>query len=156
MYTRGEKKALIKEFWKSFDDFCNLDPMLAWRKKKWMLHRTGINNIDLKFEAGRQATRVILELNHRDEDRRLEMWERILKFKSVLEQQLEGELHYHLIYIRESGEEVSRIYTELKDVDVHRKLDWPRMFSFMADKMDILQQNFLDFSDFIKDENWEE
>jgi len=156
MFTREEKKLLVREFWKSFDDYCNLDPMLAWRKKKWILHRTGINNIDLKFEPGRNATMVILELNHRDEDRRLEMYERILHFKPVLEQQLEGELIWTLIYTRPSGEEVSRIYTELTGVDIHRKLDWPKMFEFMAKKMDILQQNFLDLSDFIRDENWQD
>ena len=156
MYTREEKKALVREFWRSFDEYCNRFPLLAWRKKKWVLHQTGMSSIDLKFEPGRQSTKVILELNHKDEDRRFEMYERLEHFKPILEQQLEEELIWTLVYTRPSGEEVSRIYTELKGVDIHRKTDWPTMFAFMAEKMDILQQNFLDLSDFIKDENYEE
>lgn len=156
MYSKEEKKALVKEFWKAFDEFCNQYPMLAWRKKKWLLHRTGINNIDLKFEPGRTTTLVILELNHKNEDRRLEMYERILHFKAILEQGLEDELIWNLVYTRESGEDVARIYTALDGVDIHRRSDWPRMFAFMAEKMDKLQANFMDLSDFIKDENWGE
>lgn len=156
MYTREEKKALVKEFWKSFDDYCNLDPMLSWRRKKWVLHRTGINNIDLKFEPGRNGVAVILELNHRDEDRRLAMYGRLLQFKPILEQGMEGEMIWALVYTRDSGEEVSRIYTELKGVDIHRKRDWPEIFAFMAGKMEVMQNNFLDLVDFIKDENWED
>jgi hypothetical protein len=147
MYTKEEKKALVKSFWIHFDNYCNLQPELSWKKKKWVLHRTGIKNIDLKFEAGRKHVAVMLELNHKNEDQRLEYYERLLQYRVILEQGLE------LAYTRPMGEEVSRIFTSLRGVDIHRQSDWHAMFQFMAEKMTLLQHNFLEIADFIEDEN---
>jgi hypothetical protein len=153
MYTKEEKKALVKEFWIHFDNYCSLQPELSWRKKKWALHRTGIPYLDLKFDPGRKATLVMIELNHRDEDRRLEIFERLLQYKAIIEQNLEGEFQWELVVTRSSGQEVSRIQTSLKGVDIHRRSDWHMMFQFMAEKMNQLQQNFFEIAELIKDDS---
>jgi hypothetical protein len=61
MYSREEKKELVKNFWKSFDEYCNKIPLLSLNKRKWILHKTKISNVTLKFEPGRENAKVILE-----------------------------------------------------------------------------------------------
>ncbi len=152
MYTKEEKKALVKNFWQHFDNYCRLQPELAGRKKLWILHRTGVHYVDLKFEPGRKRTLVMIECNNKDEDERLKMFERLLQYGAVIEQGLENQLTWDLIYTRHSGEEVSRIYTSLENTDIHRQTDWHRMFQFMAQKMNILQENFMDIAEFLKED----
>lgn len=156
MYTKEEKKALVKSFWQHFDNYCRLQPELSWKKKKWVLHRTGLSHVHLKFEPGRKQVIVMLELNHNDEDRRLEIYERLLQYKPIIEQNLEEELIWDLVYTRELGEEVSRIYMVLEGVDIHRQNDWLKIFQFMATKMDVLQNNFMEIAELIKDEHWDD
>ena len=152
MYTKEEKKALVKNFWQHFDNYCRLQPELAGRKKMWVLHRTGVPSVDLKFEPGRKRTMVMIECNHKDEDERLEMFENLLQYRSVLEEGLENALTWDLVYTRLSGEEVSRVYTSLENKDIHRQNDWHSMFQFMASNMNILQKNFMDIAEFLKDD----
>lgn len=151
MYTKEQKKALVKDFWVHFDNYCNLQPELAWRKKKWVLHRTGIPNVDLKFDPGRKQTQVIIELNHRDEDKRMVVFEQLMQYREVLESGLEHKLHWELVYTRDTGQEVSRIYSVLEGVDIHRRSDWHEMFRFMAANMMQLQENLLDIAPFLNE-----
>lgn len=74
------------------------------------------------------------------------MYERIETYKAVLEEGFEEGLIWDFVVVRETGQEVCRIYTLLEGVDIHRKSDWP--------KMHFLQNNFLEIRDLIKDENW--
>lgn len=152
MYTKEQKKALVKDFWVHFDNYCNLQPELAWRKKKWVLHRTGIPHVDLKFDPGRKQTQVMIELNHRDEDKRMVVFEQLMQYREVLESGLDQKLHWELVYTRHTGQEVSRIYAVMENVDIHRRSDWHQMFQFMAGTMIQLQENLLDIAPFL-DEN---
>ena len=77
MYSKEELKNLKLEFWESFAAFCEVQPYLRGRKKIWTLYDTKVKGVELKFDANRQGAYVILEVNHRSEDLRLEMFERL-------------------------------------------------------------------------------
>lgn len=151
MYSKEQKRQLIVDFWAGFDVFCEQLPHLADNPRKWILHRTKMRGIHLKFDPGRKYADVILEINHRNERRRLEMFERIEQYKVVIEEGLEGDLIWDFAFERDLGEEVCRIYARLEGVDLHRKSDWPAMYEFMAAKMYPLQNNFVDIRAMIKD-----
>lgn len=125
-------------------------PFLKGKRKKWLLHRTGVNHVHMKFDVGRSGVKVVLELLHRSEDERLAMFEKLTQFKALLEEGFEGGLVWDYAYTRESGQEVARIYTELEGVDVHRQGDWEEMYEFMARKMHQLETNLLEIRDLIK------
>lgn len=55
MYSREEKKALVKKFWDSFKVYTIEQNELKGIYSKWMLDRTGINDLDLRFEVGRRT-----------------------------------------------------------------------------------------------------
>lgn len=152
MYTKEEKKELVKHFWTEFDDYCSQLPELAGAKKKWLLHRTKISHVAMKFEAGREYADVILEINHKNEARRLEVYELVEKYKLLLEDGFPEGLTWDFAFVRDNGQDVCRIYERKKGVDMHKQKQWNEIFAFFAENMLQLQNNFLDFSDILKEE----
>lgn len=151
MYSIEEKKQLVRNFWAGFDLYCGRMPFLNGRQKKWLLHRTKVNNVHLKFEPGRDEVKVILEILHRNENKRIEMFEKIAKYKVIVEQGFPDGLVWDYTYRRESGQEVCRIYTERKGLDLHRQSQWGEIYTFMAATMYQLEANFLEIRDLINE-----
>ena len=77
MYSKDELKNLKLEFWESFAAYCEVQPYLRGRKKIWILYDTKVKGVELKFDISRSGAYVILEVNHRSEEFRLEMYERL-------------------------------------------------------------------------------
>ena len=86
MYSKDELKNLKLEFWESFAAYCEVQPYLRGRKKMWTLYDTKVKGVELKFDISRNGAYVILEVNHRSEELRLEMYERLTWYKEMLEQ----------------------------------------------------------------------
>ncbi len=153
MYTREELKLLRIEFWQLFAKRCEIVPELQGRKKNWILHRTKINNVALKFDTGRENAQVMIEISHKNEDKRLETFMAIEKYKNILEEGFENGLTWDYTYSRfDSGQEVCRIYSTLKHVDFHRKNHWSDIFNFFIENMLKLEANFMEIRDLVKEE----
>lgn len=151
LYTKEEKKQLNINFWSGFSLYCSRMQYLNGKKKKWMLHKTGVNNVHLKFEPGSKGVKVILEILHKNETVRLEMYEKIERYKTILEDGNETQVIWDFAYVRESGQEVCRIYTELKEVNLYRQSDWEEMYQFMAENMFRMENNFIDIRDLLRE-----
>lgn len=151
MYSKEELKALKLEFWESFAAFCEVQPYLRDRKKIWMLYDTKVKGVELKFDANRRGAYVILEVNHRREDLRLEMFERLTWYKEMLEADFPEGLVWDICYVRETGREVARIYTAREGIDLHRRQDWGAFFTFMADAMYRLERNFREIAEYLRE-----
>lgn len=151
MYSKDELKQLKVEFWEGFAAYCEVQPYLRGRKKMWRLYDTKVKGFELKFETTRQGAYVILEINHRQEDKRLEMFERLTWYQETLEKNLENELIWDLCYTREAGNEVARVYTRKEGIDFHRRVHWGDFFVFMATRMYHLEKNFLEIAEYLRD-----
>lgn len=147
MYSKDEAKLLSKEFWIVFARRCEIIPELRNRKKKWMLYDTGLSGIDLKFEVTRSEATVMIEINSRHENRRLELFENMQKYSMLLEDGFIEPLIWDFCYQKDSGEEVCRIYTSLPNVDFYRQNQWPDIYNFLIDNMLILENNFMEIKD---------
>lgn len=152
MYSKDETKILRKEFWIVFARRCEIVPELRSRKKKWVLYDTGLSGIDLKFEVTRQEAMVMVEINIKQENRRLEAFETMQKYRMMLEEGFAEPLIWDFCVSREGGQEVCRIYTSLPNVDFHRQNQWPDIFNFFIDNMLILENNFMEIKDGIEAE----
>lgn len=141
-----------KEFWIVFARRCEIVPELRSRKKKWVLYDTGLSGIDLKFEVTREKAMVMVEINIKQENRRLEAFETIQKYRMMLEEGFAEPLIWDFCVSREGGQEVCRIYTSLSNVDFHRQNQWPDIFNFFIDNMLILENNFMEIKDGIEAE----
>ena len=153
MYSIEEAKKLRIRFWKQFGKGCEFHPLLRNKRKKWVLHRTKIKGVALRFEVDRESAKVILELSHRNEDKRLKAFEILERYKAVVEDNFKNGLIWEFYHQREdSGQEVCRIYTLLENVDLHRQNQWPDIFNFFIEKMLLLENNFLSVRDILKEE----
>lgn len=141
-----------KEFWIVFAQRCEIHQELRYRKKKWVLYDTGLSGIDLKFDVSRTEALVMIEINCRKEERRLEIFETMQKYRLLLEEGFQEPLVWDFYYTRESGQEVCRIYRELANVDFHRQNQWPDIFNFFIDNMLILENNLIEIKDALEAE----
>jgi len=151
MYSKDELKKLKLEFWESFAAYCEVQPYLKGRKKMWRLYDTKVKGVELKFEANRKCAEVILEINLRKEEDRLDMLEKIGWYKENLEKNILDEVIWDICYIRESGEEVARIYVKKEGIDIHRRQDWGEFYQFMASRMYHFEKNFLAIAEYIRE-----
>ena len=151
MYTKDELRKLKIAFWESFASYCEVQPYLRDRKKIWILYNTKIKGVELKFDATRNGAYVILEVNHKQEDLRLEMFEKLTWYKETLEKDFPEGLIWDICYVRETGKEVARIYTCKEGIDFHRKEHWGEFFLFMASKMYLLERNFTEIAEYIRE-----
>lgn len=151
MYSKDELKSLKLEFWEAFAAFCEVQPYLRERKKIWTLYNTKVKGVELKFDATRSGAYVILEVNHRQEELRLEMFERLTWYKDTLEQDFSEGLIWDICFVRETGKEVARIYWGKEGLDFHRREHWGEFFTFMASQMYLLERNFMSIADYLRE-----
>ena len=151
MYSKDELKNLKLEFWESFAAFCEVQPYLRGRKKTWVLYDTKVKGVELKFDATREGAFVILEVNHRGEEARLEMFERLTWYKDTLEMDFPEGLTWDICFVRDTGKQVARIYTSKSGIDFHRRQDWGEFFSFMASQMYLLERNFMSIAEYLRE-----
>ena len=151
MYSKDELKNLKLEFWESFAAFCEVQPYLRGRKKTWVLYDTKVKGVELKFDATRDGAFVILEVNHKGEEARLEMFERLTWYKETLEKDFPEGLTWDICFVRDTGKQVARIYTSKSGIDFHRRQDWGEFFSFMASQMYLLERNFMSIAEYLRE-----
>lgn len=152
MYKQDELKALKREFWESFAAYCEVQPYLRRRRRRWVLYNTKVKGMELKFDATRTGAYVILEVNHRNEAERLEAYERLTWYKEVLERDFPDGLVWTERFVRpESGSIVARVYCAKEGIDLHRRADWQAFFPFMARQMYLLERNFMDIAEYLRE-----
>lgn len=151
MYSKDELRKLKTEFWESFAAYCEVQPYLRRRRKMWVLYNTKVKGVELKFDATRNGALVILEVNHKQEDLRLEMYEKLTWYKVDLEKDFPEGLIWNDCFVRETGQQVARIYVEKRGIDFHRREDWGEFFSFMARQMYLLERNFMKIAEYLRE-----
>ena len=151
MYKKDELKNLKKEFWESFSAYCEVQPYLRGRHKVWTMYNTKVKGVELKFDVNRNGVAVVLEVNHRQEEQRLEMYEKLTWYKENLEKDFPDGLIWDVCYLREMGNQVARIYCQKTGIDFHRRTDWGEFFSYMARQMYLLERNFMKIAAYVRE-----
>lgn len=153
VYTKEELNELNLRFWAEFRQFVQNHPDPYIRRKRWLLNDTGINGIAFRFDFDRQNAYVMIELQHKNEERRLTSFEILERYKVVLEEGFPDGLQWEFYHKRvDNGQEVCRIYHSLAKVDFHRQNQWPDVFAFFATNMLKLEENFLMVKEVLKEE----
>ncbi|MCP9200770.1 DUF4268 domain-containing protein [Gramella sp. GC03-9] len=141
MFSREESKRIRQEFWTSFGkEFPH----------KWLLYNTKMKEIQLKFTFDRKKAQVSLDISDEDEFIRAYYFEKLESLKKILESEYLPEAIFDDSYELPEGKVISRIYTQLDNVSMHKKSDWPLVKTFLARNMIQLEEFFKDFEDFLK------
>ena len=150
MFSKEEAKEIREEFW---EDFKTLSSPRRIRKKlpgKWMLDQTGIKALNLRFHVDRKVAQVGIDLETRNMDKRIELFEKLESLKKILEKSMESPLQWELDYIRENGKSVSRIYLQMEGVDIYDRDTWEKAHHFMYENMMKLEAFYVEYKDYIK------
>lgn len=149
MFTKEEEKNVRLEFWQRLENRTRRLPGQKGRKRFWIFDRTGIKGLDLRFDVDREKTIVALEINHKSEDRRLQLFEKLQAAKSLFNEHFENPPIWDFAYEKPTGELVCRVYVE-QEGDILNQEKWPAMSYFLIDNMIKFEEAFLEVKDYLQ------
>ncbi|SEF84288.1 DUF4268 domain-containing protein [Flavobacterium urumqiense] len=142
MYSKEETQKLKREFWVTFADKY---------PRKWMLYDTKIKDFSFKFYVDNKKALVLIDIEHRSDEKRIAYFEKIEALKNILEEEFIKDLVFEKEFILENGKTISRIWIEKLEVSVSNRKYWDEIFDFYNEKMNSLELFYKEYDEFIKD-----
>ncbi|MGK4567570.1 DUF4268 domain-containing protein [Flavobacterium sp. 3HN19-14] len=142
MYSREETQRLKREFWIAFAEKY---------PRKWMLYDTKIKDFSFKFYVDNRKAQVLIDIEHRNEEKRLQYFEKLESLKSILEEEFVKNLVFEKNFHLENGKTISRIWVEKENVSVSNRNYWDVIFDFFEEKMTALELFYREYDEYIKD-----
>ncbi|MEH6408363.1 MAG: DUF4268 domain-containing protein [Leeuwenhoekiella sp.] len=140
MFSKEESKNIREQFWIFFG---------KRYQRKWLLYDTKVKEINLKFTFDTSKALVSIDIETNDEITRQYYFERFESLKKIMYAEISEELIFEQEYIRSSGKIISRIYLIMKDVNIHKKTQWPEVFEFFNENMSKMVGFWHEYADFI-------
>lgn len=150
MFSKEEAKALRMEFWDRFKTFSTRRRTRKKLPGNWLLIQTGIKALNLRFYVDRKVAQVGIDVETRNMEKRLELYEKLESVKKVLEEAMQEPMIWEIEYIRENGKSVSRVYLQIDGVDIYDPDTWPKAHRFMYEKMMLLEAFYREYRDYFK------
>jgi hypothetical protein len=141
MYSKEETQRLKREFWVTFADKY---------PRKWVLYDTKIKDFSFKFYIDNKKAQVLIDIEHRNEEKRSAYFEKIEALKNILEEEFISDLVFEKEFNLENGKTISRIWVEKLNVSVSNRKYWDEIFDFYNDKMNALELFYSEYDEFIK------
>lgn len=142
MYSKEEAQRLKREFWIDF---------AAKYPRKWMLYDTKIKDFSFKFYVDNKKAQVLIDIEHRSDDKRIAYFEKLESLKNILEEEFVKDLVFEKNFVLENGKSISRIWIEKLDVSVSNRKYWDSIFAFFNEKMSALENFYKEYDDYIQD-----
>lgn len=142
MYSKEESQKLKREFWITFAEKY---------PRKWLLYDTKIKDFSFKFYVDNKKAQVLIDIEHRNDDKRNAYFEKLGALKNILQEEFIPELVFEKNFILENGKTISRIWVEKLEVSVSNRKYWDEIFDFFYEKMNALEMFYLEYDEFIKD-----
>ncbi len=142
MYSKEETQRLKREFWIAFAEKY---------PRKWVLYDTKIKDFSFKFYVDNKKAQVLIDIEHRNDEKRIAYFEKLEALKNILEDEFIQNLVFEKEHTLESGKTISRIWVEKLGVGVSNRYYWDEIFDFYNKKMNALELFYLEYDDFIKD-----
>jgi len=148
MYSREEAAKIRKEFWMAFDAYSR---KFIGAKKKWTTYNTGIKDIVLKFDINRDNAKVLLLVEHKNEDKRFNVFVKIKELEMLYQESLGKGWIWDEQFKTESSKEVCAIYKQIDQVNIYNKNNWTQIFDFFGTEMLKLEKAYVELKPLIKD-----
>jgi hypothetical protein len=142
MYSKEENQRLKREFWIAFSEKY---------PRKWVLYDTKIKDFSFKFYVENTKAQVLIDIEHRNEDKRLQYFEKMESLRSILETEYISGLVFEKNFTLDSGKTISRIWVVQSQVSVSNRKYWDAIFDFFFEKMNALEMFYLEYEAIIKD-----
>jgi len=142
MYSKEEAQKLKREFWIDF---------AAKYPRKWVLYDTKIKDFSFKFYVDNKKAQVLIDIEHRSDDKRIAYFEKLESLKNILEEEFVKDLVFQKNFVLENGKSISRIWIEKLDVSVSNRKYWDSIFAFFNEKMNALENFYKEYDAYIQD-----
>ncbi|MFV8328384.1 DUF4268 domain-containing protein [Flavobacterium sp. ZS1P14] len=142
MYSKEETQKLKREFWIAFAEKY---------PRKWLLYDTKIKDFSFKFYVDNKKAQVLIDIEHRNDQKRIAYFEKIKALKNILEDEFIKDLVFEKDFNLENGKTISRIWVEKLGVGVSNRNYWNEIFDFYNEKMNALELFYKEYDEFIKD-----
>lgn len=142
MYSKEETQRLKREFWVAFAENY---------PRKWVLYDTKIKDFSFKFYVDNKKAQVLIDIEHRSDEKRNLYFEKLESLKSILEDDFVKDLVFESNFVLENGKTISRIWVEKSDVSVSNRKYWDEIFDFFNEQMHNIEMFYLEYGDYIRD-----
>ena len=142
MYSKEETQKLKREFWVAFAEKY---------PRKWVLYDTKIKDFSFKFYVDNKKAQVLIDIEHRNDEKRIAYFEKIEALKNILEDEFIKDLVFEKDFNLENGKTISRIWVEKLGIGVSNRNYWNEIFDFYNEKMNALELFYREYDEFIKD-----
>ncbi|NDP26975.1 MAG: DUF4268 domain-containing protein [Flavobacterium sp.] len=142
MYSKEETQRLKREFWVAFAEKY---------PRKWILYDTKIKDFSFKFYVDNKKAQVLIDIEHRSDEKRKIYFEKLESLKSILEDDFVKDLVFEANFVLENGKTISRIWVEKAGVGVSNRTHWDEIFDFFYENMNGLEMFYWEYGDYIRD-----
>jgi hypothetical protein len=139
MFSKQQASQIRQEFWTAFGKY--MQPILSSEGEKinWINYKTGAKNIFFRMDAGKGAS-IAVEITHADAELQAEYFNRFVQLKTLFTNIVGEEWIWESNRLNENGKFISRIHTEISDVNIFNKADWPTLISFFKPRIIALDE----------------
>lgn len=149
MFSKEEKQALIEEFWASLK---MKSKQKFGKRYSWILNKTGIKGLQLKFDLNRNSASVLLQCYGIAPEKRTILYDIVAQYHIVMENILEDSPIWDRVGALKEQKGLPSIYFKIEGVDYLQKRYWDEIHSFLIDKMKQMEDAFLEIKDVLKAE----
>lgn len=144
MYTREQRSQLRQAFWKAFGQYIAPQPSAEGLKINWINYKTGFKDMYFRMRADQKSASIAIELTQSDIEIQALFFQQFTELKNILHSYLNEEWEWLLYTTDENDNTISRIYKELKPVNVFNQDDWPTLISFFKPRIIALDEFWSD------------
>lgn len=149
MFSKEDRIALTEEFWAELKQ---KSKQRYGKRHSWVLQKTGIKGIQLKFEIERDEALVVLQCHSPSKDRREWLYDILKQYYRVIADiageapiwDKEGDL--------ETLQNMPSAYYRLEKVDYLQRKYWEEIHEFFIVYMKKMEDAYLEIKDVLKNE----
>ncbi|MFP4664301.1 MAG: DUF4268 domain-containing protein [Bacteroidales bacterium] len=150
MFSKEEKKILRLTFWGSFNAMSARRRQAEGKPREWMLKRSGVKGLSLRFDLDREHAAVGFEIWRKDKFEEALMFEKLESLRNMMEGIIDKDIIWNDEFVTTEGRQCSRIYVRLDNVDMYQKEDWPEIQEFFFVYMSKFESILLEFKDILR------
>ncbi|MDO4782406.1 MAG: DUF4268 domain-containing protein [Capnocytophaga felis] len=142
MYSKAEAKKLREDFWISFGKSF---------PRKWVLYNTKIKDFSFKFYFDTKKAIVSLDIEDNILSNRILYYEKLISLKNILLEEYLPDAIFEDCYFLDNKKEISRVYVQKENVNIHNKDTWRETMEFLYEKMSKFEEFWYEYEDVIKE-----
>ena len=150
MFTKEERKQLRLGFWTRFHQLSEKKRIRSRRSAKWIMNDTGIRQLKLKFHFDEQVATAGIDIETRNLNKRIELYEKLEGLKSKFEDAFGNKLIWESDHILPTGKSISRLFVIFRDVNIYNKDDWDKVNRFFYDNMILFEDIYIEYKDYFR------